>query len=32
MTVLDDKLVIVGGWVSDDKEAINKVLVLDAGR
>jgi len=31
MTVLDNKLVTVGGWVSDDK-ATNKVLVLDAGQ
>jgi len=31
MTVLDNKLVTVGGRVSDDK-ATNKVLVLDAGR
>ena len=31
MTVLDNKLVTVGGWVSDNK-ATNKVLVLDAGR
>ena len=34
MTVLDNKLVTVGGWVSDNKatKATNKVLVLDAGR
>jgi len=31
MTVLDNKLVTVGGWVSDDK-ATNKVFVLDAGQ
>ena len=32
MTVLDNKLVTVGGAVRHDEKAINKMLVLDAGR
>ena len=32
MTVLDDKLVTVGGAVNKINEATNKILVLDAGR
>ena len=32
MTVLDNKLITVGGFVSDSDEVTNKVLLLDAGQ